>query len=133
MKIAITVCRVFLGLGFVVFGLNILHSFMPQPEMQAGSLQMQFFAVMVPTKWMSMVGLFQLLGGLLVLIGGTAPLGLAILAPVLINILLFHLCIMNGEGLVPGLVFSAIEIFLLYAYRANFRGLLTADAKPRWT
>ncbi len=130
MKYAVIICRVLLGLGFTIFGLNIMHPFMPQPEMIPGSLQMQFFTVMMPTHWMSIVGLFQLLGGLLVLIGGTAPLGLAILAPVLVNILLFHICIMNGDGLVPGLVFSVIELFLMYAYRANFNGLLTASAKP---
>lgn len=130
MKIAVLICRILLGVGFVIFGANILHSFIPHEMPPEGSLPMQFMNVMVPTHWMSMVGLFQLLGGLLVLIGGTAPLGLALLAPVLVNILLFHVCLQEGSGLLPGLVFSALEIFLMYAYRENFRGLLTASAKP---
>jgi hypothetical protein len=31
MKTAIVISRFILGLGFVVFGLNILHPFLPQP------------------------------------------------------------------------------------------------------
>jgi hypothetical protein len=80
---------------------------------------------------MKVVGVFQLVGGLLVLSGGIAPLGLAFLAPVLVNILVFHIFLMGGEGLAPGLVFSALEIFLLYAYRDYFVPLLTTRAKPK--
>ena len=130
MKIAIVVCRVLLGLGFVIFGLNILVPFMPQPPPPEGSPVAQFLALFGPTHWMHVVGLFQLVGGLLVLIGRTAPLGLALLAPVLVNILLFHLCLMGGAGLVPGLVFSAFELFLLYSYRSYFRSILTTHASP---
>jgi putative oxidoreductase len=130
MKIAIIIARVLIGLGFVIFGANILHQFMPMPPPPEGSPTAQFMAVMVPTHWMMVVGFFQLLGGILVLIGGTAPLGLALLAPVLVNILSFHVFIMGGEGIAPGLVFSVLELFLIYAYRNNFRGLFTTQAKP---
>jgi uncharacterized membrane protein YphA (DoxX/SURF4 family) len=130
MKIAINVCRFLLGLGFVVFGLNILFPFLPQPPPPEGSLMAQFMAVMFPTHWMSVVGFFQLLGGILVLIGGTLPLGLAILAPVLVNILACHICLMGGGGIAPGIVFSVLELFLLYSYRSSFAGLLTTKARP---
>jgi putative oxidoreductase len=130
MKIATIVCRFLMGLGFVIFGLNILHPFLPQPPPAPGSLAAGFMAVFFPSHWMSFVGAFQLLGGLLVLSGRMAPLGLAILAPILVNILLFHFCLMNGEGIVPGLVFTVLEIFLIYAYRNYFRPLLSVDAKP---
>ncbi len=130
MKIATAICRVLLGIAFTVFGLNILHPFMPQPPMVAGSLVAQFMTVMGPTHWMMIVGLFQIVGGLLVLIGRTAPLGLAILAPVLVNILCFHLFLENGDGIAPGVVFSVLEIFLIYAYRSYFMPLFTTKAVP---
>lgn len=130
MKIATTVSRFLLGLGFVVFGANILHPFLPQPPMPEGSLPMQFMAVMGPTHWMALVGLVQLLGGALVLAGRTAPLGLTLLAPVLVNILAFHAFLMGGAGIAPGLVFTALELFLLYSYRGYFAPLLTVSAAP---
>ena len=58
------------------------------------------------------------------------PLGLAILSPILVNILAFHVLLMGGEGLAPGVVFAALAGFLIYAYRAHFRGLLTTRARP---
>jgi len=130
MKIVAIICRILLGLMFIVFGANILHPFMPAPPPPPGSPTAQFMAVMAPTGWMHVVGFFQLLGGLLVLIGGTAPLGLVILGPILVNILTFHSLLMGGQGIVPGLVATLLEIILIYAYRANFAGIFTYKATP---
>ena len=130
-RVDAVISRTLMGLGFVVFGANsIIHSFLPQPAFPAGSPTAQFMAVMVPTHWMTLVGWVQLLGGLLLLIGGTAPLGLVLLGPVLVNILAFHLCVQGGNGIVPGAVFSVIEIFLVYAYRRYFSSLFTVSASP---
>jgi putative oxidoreductase len=130
MKYLYLICRILLGLMFVVFGANILHPFMPTPPPPAGSPTAQFMAVMGPSGWMHHVGFFQVLGGLLVLIGGTAPLGLCILGPILVNILIFHILIMGGHGIAPGLVATVLEIILIYAYRANFAGIFTYKATP---
>jgi len=131
MKIATIIVRVLLGLGFIVFGLNILYPFLPMPPPPPeGSLPAHFFAAVGMTGWMKVVGICQLVGGLLVLSGRMAPLGLAILAPVLVNIFSFHIFLMGGEGLAPGFVFALFEIFLIYAYRNNFRGLFTTHATP---
>jgi hypothetical protein len=130
MKIAIPAARFLLGLGFVVFGVNILHPFLPMPPMPADSMPMRFGAIMGPSHWMALVGLFQLVGGALVLAGRTAPLGLALLAPVLVNIWAFHVLLMGGAGLAPGAVFTVLELFLLYAYRGYFAPLFTTSAKP---
>src|SRR5882762_9911557 len=109
MKIAILISRVLLGMGFIIFGLNILHPFMTTPPPPAGSLTAQFVAVMVPSHWMLLVGVLQLLGGLLVVIGRTTPLGLVLLGPILVNVLAFHIFIPAGQGITPGLVFSVLE------------------------
>jgi putative oxidoreductase len=130
MKIAIAVSRTLLGIGFIVFGSNILHPFLPMPAPPAGSLTAQFMGVMYPTHWMALIGLFQLVGGILVIVGRTAPLGLVLLGPVLVNILAFHILIMGGQGIQPGLVFSVLEIFLVYAYRDHFKALFTVNALP---
>lgn len=130
MKIVTLICRLLLGLAFMVFGLNILWPFLPQPPVPEGSLTAQFMAVMIPTHWMALVGAFQLLGGLLVVIGRTAPMGLALLSPVLVNILAFHVFLQNGAGIAPGLIFSSLELFLLYSYRSNFLPIFSTRASP---
>lgn len=130
MKIAVIICRTLLGLGFTIFGANILHPFMPQPPLVEGSLVAQFLTVMGPTHWMALIGAFQLVGGLLVLSGRMAPLGLALLAPVLVNILAFHTLLENGEGIAPGIVFSILEIFMIYSYRSYFLPIFTTKATP---
>ena len=130
MKIVFLICRILLGLMFVIFGANILHSFMPpQPMPPSESLAGHFFAAFGGSGWIKVVGLFQLLGGLLILIGGTAPLGLCFLAPVLVNILCFHL-LTGTPGVAPGLVATVLWLIVLYAYRANFAGIFTTKATP---
>jgi putative oxidoreductase len=130
MKIVALICRILLGLMFVVFGANLLHPFMPMQMPPAGSPAAQFMGVMAPTGWMHVVGFFQLVGGLLVLIGGTTPLGLVFLAPVLVNILTFHTLLMGGHGIGAGLFATLLELVLIYAYRANFAGIFTTKATP---
>jgi uncharacterized membrane protein YphA (DoxX/SURF4 family) len=130
MKMSILISRFLLGTGFIIFGLNILHPFLNAPPPPAGSVTAQFVAVMVPSHWMALIGAVQLLGGLLVLAGRTAPLGLVLLGPILVNILAFHVFVQGGQGIAPGLVFSVLEIFLVHAYRSYFRAIFTANALP---
>ena len=130
MKTAIVISRFILGLGFVVFGLNILHPFLPQPPIPEGSLPARFMGAMGPSHWMALAGLFQVFGGVFVLLGRTAPIGLTLLGPVLVNILAFHILLMGGAGIAPGLVFSVLELFLIYSYRSYFSPIFTINAVP---
>jgi uncharacterized membrane protein YphA (DoxX/SURF4 family) len=75
MKIAILISRFLLGMGFIIFGLNILHPFLTSPPPPEGSLAAQFVAVMVPSHWIGLVGVLQLLGGLLLVIGSDRAIG----------------------------------------------------------
>lgn len=130
MKFVVIIARILLGLGFVVFGANILHPFLPMPPMDPNLPTTQFSMLMANSGWMKVIGLFQLVGGLLVLIGRTAPLGLTILAGLLINILCFHIFLDNGANLAPGIVFSVLDIFLIYAYRDHFKGIFSFNSAP---
>ena len=125
MNKAVVVVRVLLGLAFTFFGLNILLHFMnpPPPPGDAGT----FATILATHKYMTFVGLCQLIGGILLLVGRYVPLGLTILAPIIVNILLFHITLLGGEGIVPGLVVLLLEVFLIYAYRRSFLPLLVAN------
>src|SRR5258707_2030252 len=130
MKAGIVISRFILGLGFVVFGLNILHPFLPQPPIPDGSLPARFVGVMGPSHWMALVGLFQVFGGVFVLLGRTAPIGLTLLGPMLVNILAFHILLMGGAGIAPGLVFSVLELFRIYSYQSYFSSIVFSLAEP---
>ena len=134
MKIVALICRILLGLMFVVFGLNgFLHFLkMPSPQIDPAhaALAGQYFGSVGASGWMSFVYGCQVVGGLLVLIGRTAPAGLCILAPVLVNILCFHIFIMGGTGIINGLIAVVLWLIVFYSYRAHFAGIVSTSATP---
>jgi putative oxidoreductase len=126
---AILVCRILLGLIFFVFGLNGVLHFMSGalPGGDAGV----YLSILVAHKVVNFVSLCQIVGGLLLLVGRYVPLGLTILAPIIVNILLYHLLIetpVDLKAMIPGLLVTVMEVFLIFAYRLSFRGLF--DANP---
>ena len=126
MSKAIVVVRVVLGAAFLFFGLNILLHFLnqPTPPGDAG----QYLAILATHGFLPVVGVLQVIGGLLLLVGRYVPLGLTILAPIVVNILMFHMLLLGGAGIAPGLLVTVLEVFLIWAYRRSFRGLF--DAAP---
>ena len=127
MKIAILIARILLGLMFLVFGANILFPFLPMPASPPSDAT-TFATILATHKYMAFVGLIQVIGGLLLLVGRYIPLGLTLLAPIIVNILLFHTLLAGGHGIAPGLLAAILELFLIYTYRRSFRGLF--DAAP---
>jgi len=127
MKIAVTIARVLLGLTFAFFGANGLHPFLPMGPMPTG-LAGQFIAVFAQSHWVTIVAAVQVIAGLLLLVNRYVPLALALLGPVIVNILVFHL-LMNLAGIPPGVVVTILWLFLFYRYRRNFAGLFVAKAE----
>jgi uncharacterized membrane protein YphA (DoxX/SURF4 family) len=127
MKYVALVARILLGLVFFVFGLNIFFHFIPTPAPSGDPAT--FMGVMFTHGWFNLIGSLEVVGGLLLLIGRFVPLGLTILAPLLVNIVMFHVTLAPA-GLPPALFWAMMEIYLIYAYRASFAGLLRANAKP---
>jgi len=123
MKIATIIVRVLLGLIFVVFGSNAFLRFLPMPPLPqgvAGEYLHAFFA----SGYVYVIGGFQVIGGLLLLIGRFVPLGLTILAAIIINIWCFHL-LMAPEGLPPAILVTILELFLVWRYRDAFVGIVS--------
>ncbi len=130
MKVLVLICRVLLGLGFVFFGCAGL--FMHPQLPPRGSAMGDFVNIMHEVSWSQAVAAFQVIGGLLVLFGGTIPFGLCILCPITVNIWLFHLLFhaTAPSMIVAPIVVTILEIVLLYAYRGSFAGVWTTKAKP---
>jgi uncharacterized membrane protein YphA (DoxX/SURF4 family) len=128
MKFAVIGARVLLGLVFVVFGLNGFLHFIEPPEMNeaAGALM----GVLVGTGYfMAVVKLVEVVSGLMILTGKFLPLGLILLAPVSVHILLFHVFV-DPAGLGMAVFIVVAQLFLAWAYRDSFSGVLQANAKP---
>ncbi len=122
-----TIARYLLGVMFTVFGLNGFLHFLPQPPM--GGLAGQYFAVLGASHYLAFVFAVQLVCGLLFLAGRYVPLALTLIAPVIVNILLFH-ALMAPEGIVPGLVAAACWAVVFARFRPAFAGIL-ADRAPQ--
>ena len=121
MKILTIIVRSLLGLTFVVFGLNAFLQFihMPPPQGMAGD----FMKALFMSHYYYVVAILQIVGGAICLLGRFVPLGLTLLGPVIVNILLFHI-FLQPSGLPLALVVAVFSLFLLWAHRGAFSGLL---------
>jgi hypothetical protein len=93
---------------------------MPPPEGLAGDYMKALFV----SHYFYVVAVLQIVGGAFLLVGRFVPLGLTLLGPVIVNILCFHI-FLDPKGLPLALVVAAGGLFLLWAYRHAFAGLLS--------
>jgi putative oxidoreductase len=122
MKIATIIARVLLGLIFVVFGSNFFLHFIPMGSPPKG-LAGEYFHALSASGYLYIIGGFQFIGGLLLLIGSFVSLGLTILFAMIVNIWSFHIFI-APEGFSLPIVVTVLELFLLWSYRDRFAGIL---------
>ena len=126
MKITAIIARYVLGLMFLIFGLNGFFHFLQQPP-PASQLAIQFFTAVSASHFMTLVFAIQVVGGVLLLTGRFVPLALTVLAPVIVNILNYHLT-MDPGGVAPGLVAALLWFLVFIPIRPNFSGLLQSKS-----
>ena len=120
--------RIVLGLIFFVFGLNGFLHFIPQPPM-SGPPENFLGALIATGYFFPLLKSTEVVAGALLLSGRLVPLALTVLAPVIVNIVAFHLFLAPSGLPVPILV-VALEIALARAYWSAFAGLLRMRAAP---
>ncbi|MGC9942245.1 MAG: DoxX family membrane protein [Verrucomicrobiota bacterium] len=129
MRYLTIVARVLLGLVFFVFGLNGFFHFIPQPKDAMSQGAMDFFGALMKTNYMiPLIFTTQVLGGALLLANRFVPLALVLLAPVIVNIILFHLYL-APSGIPVASVVLVLELFLAWSYRSAFRPMLAFHVK----
>jgi uncharacterized membrane protein YphA (DoxX/SURF4 family) len=123
MKIAAIISQVLVGLVFVVFGSNAFLHFipMPPPQGQAGA----FIGAMFASGYLTAVAALQIIGGLLLLSGRFASLGLLVAGPIVVNILFFHI-FLEPSGLPLAIVVAVLSLISLAYHREAFLGLTRA-------
>ena len=119
-----TAARLFLGLVFTVFGLNFFLHFLPMPPSppRAASFAGALFA---SGYLFPLLKTTEVVAGLLLLSNRFVTLSLAVLAPIVINIVGFHL-FLAPSGMVLPLALLAAELYLAWTYRAAFAPMLQA-------
>ncbi len=118
MKMITTGSRLLLGLIYFVFGLNGFFHFLKMTPPPMSENAMAFVGGLMKSGYfMPFLSGTQVLGGFLLLTGFAAPLALVILAPMTLNIVLFHVFLTPGlQNLGLPAVMLALHLVAAAAY-----------------
>ncbi|MEZ4884620.1 MAG: DoxX family membrane protein [Chitinophagales bacterium] len=118
-----TILRVLLGIVFLVFGANKIVPFLPPPEISG--VGADFLSNILGSNFKYVLATFEITCGIMLLLNKYVNLALAILAPIAINILIFHLLIdqdiVNG---LPGFFVFFATFWLFWGRKEAFEGIL---------
>lgn len=127
MSKAVLAARGVLGLIFVVFGLNGFFNFIPVPPMpeEAG----MFLGSLAASGYMfPLIKSIEVLTGAMILVGFQLPFALLLLAPIAVNILLFHAAYtgMGPQSIGMPVVIVGLMVFLARAHWRHYAGIFKA-------
>jgi putative oxidoreductase len=126
MRTAAAIARYLVGVIFLVFGLNGFLNFIPMPP--PGGIAGQLMGALYASHYLWVIFAFQVVAAVLLLANRYVPLALAMLAPVIVNILTFH-ALMAPSGLPLALVVAALWAAIFVDVRPAFAGLFQARSQ----
>jgi uncharacterized membrane protein YphA (DoxX/SURF4 family) len=107
------------GLMFINAGLNKFLNYMPMPEEMPASM-MELMEAFMKISWlMPLVGVVEVIGGVLFIIPKTRALGAIIILPVMVGILLVN-TINEPSGLPLASTLIAINVWVIYENREKY-------------
>lgn len=123
-----TIARCLMGLMFFVFGLNGFLNFIPPPTTPMPEGALGFAGALMKTGYMMpLIKGVEVFAGVLLLLNRFVPLALVLLAPVIVNIVAFHVFLAPmGRGMTFFIL--ALELYLAWAYRKYYYTVLSARA-----
>lgn len=113
------VASLLFGLMFINAGLDKFLHYMPIPEDMPEKLMKTFSAFMEIGWLMPLVGLVEIVGGLLFIVPKTRALGALIIFPIIVGILLIN-TVTDISGLPLALVFVAVNLWAIYENREKY-------------
>ncbi|WP_028391074.1 DoxX family membrane protein [Bacillus cihuensis] len=126
-KIFMQISRLFLGIIFLIAGINgyfVIFGFEPfiatSPEAMA---LFGFEYLLIAEKSL------EVICGILLIINQFTPLAIAILSPIVANIFLLHL-FLDHSLLILAVILVLTHGYLLFYYRKNFMSILERKSKP---
>jgi len=115
--------RILLGVMMMIFGADKFGHFMPIPPPEG-----DFATVMnslYESGFMTMIGILEIVFGLLLVVGKYVPLSLTIITAIMFNAAVLH-GLYDPENIVGALVFLALSLVLVYLNKDRFGDLLKA-------
>lgn len=117
-KILFVVSLLF-GLMFINAGLNKFFNYIPVPKDMPEKM-VKFMAAAVEISWLiPLVGVAEIIGGVLVIIKKFRALGAIIIFPVMVGILLTNITV-SPSGLPLTLVLLVINVWIIIENRAKY-------------
>jgi|ERR1051326_1312852 uncharacterized membrane protein YphA (DoxX/SURF4 family) len=126
MKIIVLIARLLLGLVFLVFGLNGFLNFLNMGPMPTG-LAGQFMGALFLSHYYWVVAGLQIAGAALLLVNRFVPLALVLLAPIIVNIICYHV-FLNPSGAPLAAVVTVLWLIVFYCKRQYFSGIFVQRA-----
>jgi hypothetical protein len=120
MRTTSVVARYLTGVIFLVMGLNGFLNFIPLPP--PGGIAGQFMGVLYVSHYLWVIFAFQVIAGVLLLVNRYVPFAVAVLAPIIVNILTFH-ALMAPSGLPLALFVAVLWVVIFFDVRPAFAGL----------
>ena len=127
MKTASVVARYLAGVIFLIMGLNGFLHFIPFPP--PPGIAGQFMGALYVSHYLWVIFAFQVVGGVPLLVNRYVPLAVALLAPVIVNILTFH-ALMAPSGLPLALFVAVLWTLIFVDVRTAFSGLFQSRLQP---
>ena len=124
MKISIIIVRTLMGLLFIFSSVAVLFDLMPQPEM-TGRVKL-FMDGMIATGYLlTLIKATELICGLAFVTGYFVPLAAVVIAPVVVNIFLFH-AFVEPSGMIMATILLFANVFLGYSNWSKYKPMLAA-------
>lgn len=124
MKIAIITVRTLIGLLFIFGSVVVLFNLVPQPQL-TGDVKIFMDGVNATGYLMPLIKITELICGISFVTGYFIPLACIVIAPVIVNIFLFHLFVDNS-GLLVGILLVLANSFLAYVNWEKYQPVLKA-------
>lgn len=122
------IARLLLGLMLTAFAIIGLFGLGPEPELEGKAADFMNGLVGSGYFW-QFLKISEIVCGLMLLSGIGVPLALVILAPITTNIVLFHV-FLSPADIAIAIVLLVLHVYLGYAYRSSFAGVLDRKAQP---
>lgn len=134
MKKVVLVARMLMGLALVTFGLNGFLHFMEPPSDGVPPQALAFINALEQSGYMfPLLSGAQIFCGVLLVTGVFVPLALVVFAPILVNIVGYHIFVdPDFAAGIPAWLMLALELFLAFAYSRSFAGLFELTPRTRF-
>src|ERR1700688_3762934 len=128
MRTASLIAQYLAGVFFLVFRLNGFLNFIPLPP--PGGIAGQFMGALYASHYLGVIFAFQVIAAVLLLLNRYVPLAVSILAPVIVNILVFH-ALMAPSGLPLAFFVAVLWAVIFVGVRPPFAGLFQSRSQAQ--